>query len=137
MASAPQIVGRRRSSGRRGALLLEALVALTLLGFLLLMGGWVFSRRKQLEYERLDRESALLALESEWAILRSSAGSDLGSREGAPFVGPEPWLAHVASRRPRLTVRSGPFPDLAEVKLEISCVPERRIVQSGFVRLRR
>ncbi len=88
------------------------------------MGGWVFSRRKQLEYERLDRESALLALESEWAILRSAAGSDLGARASAPFVG-------------RLTIGSGPFPDLADVRLEISCATERRIVQSGFVRIRK
>jgi hypothetical protein len=131
------VIRPRPSRRRRGALLLEALVALTLLGFLLLMGGWVFSRRKQLEYERLDRESALLALESEWAVLRSASGTDLGPRESAPFVGPAPWLDHVSPRRPRLTIGSGPFPDLAEVRLEISCVPERRIVQSGFVRLRR
>jgi hypothetical protein len=125
--------GARR---RRGSLLLEALIALTILGILLLMGGWVFARRKQLEIERLDRESALLALESEWAILRSTSASRLETRHVAPFMGPEPFLQHVEKRRPRLTIAKGAYPDLVEVTLEISCAPERRIVQVGYVRLR-
>ena len=119
---------------RRGALLLEAVVALTILGFILLMGGWVFARRKQLEYERLDRESALLALESEWTVLRTSNAQDLTPREGAPFLGPEEFLAHVDKRKPRLTIQPGPFPDLMEVKLEVSCAPSKRVVQVGYVR---
>ena len=128
---------RTRLRARRGALLLEAVVALTILGFILLMGGWVFARRKQLEYERLDRESALLALESEWAVLRSMPAPELFVREGAAFVGPEAWLAHVAPRGPRLSIRLGPFAELVSVELEISCAPDRRIVQGGFVKVRK
>jgi hypothetical protein len=125
-----------RFAHARGSFLLEALVALALLGILLLMGGWVFARRKQLEYERLDRESALLALESEWAVLRGKAGIELDVREGAPFVGPAAFLDHVAPRNPRLTIKPGPFQDLVEVKLEIGCEPDRRVVQTGYVRKR-
>jgi hypothetical protein len=128
---------RDRLRVRRGALLLEAVVALTILGFILLMGGWVFARRKQLEYERIDRESALLALESEWTVLRAAPASELGPREGAPFVGPQPFLEHIDKRRPRLTLQPGPFEDLMEVRLEISCAPERRVVQVGYVWVRR
>ena len=100
------------------------------------MGGYVFARRKQLEWERLDRESALLALESEWAVLRAAHGSELGPREAEPFLGPDEFLSHVENRHPRLTIREGPFPGLVEVRLEVTCEPKRRVVQTGFVRLR-
>jgi hypothetical protein len=113
------------------------LVALTLLGIILLMGGWVFARRKQLEFERLDRESALLALGSEWNVLRGAKAWQLDVRQGAAFVGPDAFLEHVAARRPRLTIEEGPFGDLVAVHLEIDCLPKgSRLVQNGFVRKR-
>ena len=122
------------SARRRGVLLLEALVALTILGFVLLMGGWVFARRKQLEYERIDRESALLALESEWTVLRASKAADLTPRENAPFIGPDAFVAHVEARKPRLTIQPGPFAGLLEVKLEVGCAPSKRVLEVGWVR---
>src|SRR5262249_14880938 len=72
----------------RGALLLEALVSLAILGFVLAMGAGFLARRRDIERERLDREKALRALASEWVFLRTAPSGELVPRKDVLFVGP-------------------------------------------------
>jgi hypothetical protein len=115
-------------------MLLEALVAMSILGVILMVGLSFFVRRRQLELERLDRERALRALESEWVYLRTAAGH-LEAREKEPFFGSLAFLALTQKRTPRLSVRKTEFDTLVFVHLEIGYgirVPQRT-TQEGYV----
>lgn len=124
-----------RRHGRRAFSLVEALVALALLGLLLLTGTTFLPRRRQLEKERLDREIALRALRSEWTVLRTGTTGGLPARERGPFLGPGPFIEAVLRRQPRLTIRPAEFPGLVFVRLEIDSGVrnKQRLVQEGFV----
>ena len=119
----------------RGALLLEALVSLAILGIVLVMGAGFFARRRDIERERLDRETAVRALASEWAFLRTAFSGELVPREDAIFVGPGDFVDGLDARKPRLTIEGTEFPGLFFVRLEIGCGVRapRRIVQEGYV----
>ena len=122
------------SRKKRGALLLEALVALAILGVVLLFGLSFFVRRRQLELERLDREAALRVFESEWVYLRTAA-DHLEAREKKPFIGSVAFLALTEKRFPSLSVRKTEFDTLVFVHLEIGYgvrIPHRTI-QEGYV----
>ena len=123
-------------SGRNesGALLLEALVALAILGVILLFGLSFFARRRQLERERLDRETALRVLESEWVYLRTASGH-LEAREKEPFIGSLPFLALIEKRSPALSVRKTEFDTLVFVHLDIGygIRVHQRTSQEGYV----
>lgn len=128
---------RRAPSGpRRGFALLEALVALGVLSVLLVLGLSFVKKRRDLERERLDREIALRAMTSEWAVLRTSSSSELSPREDGPFLGPPELLAAVEDRKPLLTVEAAGYPGLVKVRLSLAAGTRRihRIVQEGYVR---
>ncbi|MEO6325900.1 MAG: hypothetical protein ABIT01_15035 [Thermoanaerobaculia bacterium] len=118
----------------RGALLLEALVALSILGIILMFGLSFFVRRRQLEAERLDRERAVRALESEWVYLRTASGH-LEQREKAPFLGSVEYLDLTSKRKPLLAVRNTAYDTLVFVHLEIGygIRSPQVTVQEGYV----
>lgn len=124
-----------RARSRRGALLLEALVALTILGIVLTMGAGFFARRRDIERDRLDREKALRAIASEWVFLRTSSGIDLEPRKERLFAGPGAFVDGLDARQPRLDIESTEFPGLFFVHLEIDygVRARRRLVQEGYV----
>lgn len=124
-----------RVRARRGALLLEALVALTILGIVLTMGAGFFARRRDIERDRLDREKALRAMASEWVFLRTSSGIDLTPRKDRLFVGPGAFVDGLDARQPRLDIESTEFPGLFFVHLEIDYGfrARRRLVHEGYV----
>ncbi len=118
---------------RRGTTLVEALVALAILGIVVLFGTTFFVKRREVERERQDRDVALRALRSEWAYLRTQ-----GVSEGTamPFVGSELFLEQVAARDPKLTAVPETTPGLYRVTLEIGYGVKRqgrRVRQEGFV----
>lgn len=127
------MVYRKRAA--RGTLLMEALVALSILGIVLVFGAGFFARRRELERDRLDREKALRALASEWVFVRTALRSELEPRVDGLFVGPGDFVDGLDPRNPKLTIKSTSYPDLFQVRLEIDCGvrPKRRIVQEGYV----
>ena len=92
-------------SSRRGTSLVEALVALAILGFVLTMGAGFFVRQRELTRDRLDREKALRALATEWVFLRTAPTGELVPREKTAFVGPGEWVDSLDPRRPALSLR--------------------------------
>lgn len=122
-------------SSRRGTSLVEALVALLILGFVLTMGAGFFVRQRELSRDRLDRERALRALATEWVFLRTAPKGELIPREKATFVGPGEWVDSLDPRRPTLSLSPTPYADLYAVRLEIGFGKRggRRIVQEGWV----
>jgi hypothetical protein len=122
----------RRS--RRGVLLLEAIVALFLVGIVVFFGLSLFARRRELEKERLDREIARRALASEWVYLRTSFG--VTPRKDGKFVGSQIYLASIEARHPKLTLESDrDMPGLFHVRMSIEHGLKRpvRLSDEGFV----
>lgn len=122
--------------GTRGVLLIESLVALSILTLAVVLTSSLFVRKRALVAERLDREAAVRAFGNEWTILRTSGAGLLRPRERAPFLGPEAFLAEVSARRPTLTLRAvSDRPELLFVRLELDAGRTRkhRLVQEGFV----
>jgi hypothetical protein len=118
----------------RGTSLLEALVALSIFGIVLTMGGGVLLRGRDLDRERLDRERALRALRSEWVFLRTSPRSAFLPGDEREFFGPDGFLDGVAARSPRLSLKPGPYADLWFVRLDLGYGRHgRRLVEEGWV----
>ncbi len=117
---------------RRGTTLIEAVVALAILGVVVLFGTSFFVKRREVEKERLDRDVAMRALRSEWAYLRTAA---LTPREDAPFLGSDLFRETIAARDPRLTAKPADTPGLLLVHIELTCGVKRtrRLAQEGFV----
>ncbi len=128
---------RRREGRARAFALVEALVALAILSILLVLGMTLFGRRRDVEKERLDQEKALRALESEWAVLRTSPAGDLAPQEKGPCLGPAEFLSAIEGRTPVLTVEATAYANLVKVRLDVGAGVKRprRVVQEGFVRL--
>jgi hypothetical protein len=122
-------------ASRRGTSLVEALVALLILGLVLTMGAGFFARQRELSGDRLDQEKALRALATEWVFLRTAPKGELIPREGATFVGPGEWVDALDPRRPKLSLRPTPYADLYAVRLEIGYGRKggRKLVQEGWV----
>ena len=117
-----------------GTSLLEALVALSILGIVLTMGAGFLARRRDLDRERLDRERALRALRSEWVFLRTASRPEFLPAERRGFLGPFEFADSLASRSPRLTLSPGAYPNLWFVRLDLGYGRRgRRIVQEGWV----
>jgi len=117
-----------------GTSLLEALVALSILGLVLTMAGGFLFRRRDLDRERLDRERAIRALRSEWVFLRTSPRAAFLPGEKREFFGPTVFLDGLAARSPRLSLRAGPFPDLWSVRLDVGYGRHgKRLVEEGWV----
>jgi len=122
---------RRATSGTS---LLEALVALSILGIVLTMGAGFLARRRDLDRERLDRERALRAVRSEWVFLRTASRAEFLPAEERGFFGPSEFLDGLAERRPRLTLKSGPHPDLWFARLDVGYGRHgRRLVEEGWI----
>ncbi len=117
-----------------GTSLLEALVALSILGIVLTMGGGFLFRRRDLDRDRLDRERALRALRSEWVFLRTSPRSAFLPGDGREFVGPAGFPEALSARSPRLSLKPGPYADLWFVRLDIGYGRRgRRLAEEGWV----
>ena len=140
--------GRSRNSSRpsadvtrvtahrtRGVFLVEALVALSILGIVLTLGAGFLVRRRALELDRLDHDRAVRAAASEWIYLRSSFRNDVYPKERRPFAGPGGFVDSLDARNPFLRVKSTDVDGLYLVHLEIGYgrKMDRRIVQEGFV----
>ena len=122
---------RRETSGTS---LLEALVALSILGIVLTMGAGFLARRRDLDRERLDRERALRAVRSEWVFLRTASRAEFLPAETREFFGPSEFLDGLAARSPRLTLKPGPHPDLWFARLDVGYGRHgRRLVEEGWV----
>jgi len=120
--------------GTSGTSLVEALVALSILGIALTMGAGFLARRRDLDRERLDRERALRALRSEWVFLRTASPAEFLPDDGRGFLGPAEFLDGLAEREPRLTLKPGPHPDLWFVRLDVGYGRHgRRLVEEGWV----
>jgi len=122
---------------RRGALLFELLVTLTIVGILLTTSTVVLARRRAVERDRVDRAAALRALSSEWTLLRSARPEELVPREKGSFVGPPDFVTSLAHRHPALTIRKADPAGIVFVRLEIDAGRRfrHRLVQEGFVSL--
>ena len=122
---------RRETSGTS---LLEALVALSILGIVLTMGAGFLARRRDLDRERLDRERALRAVRSEWVFLRTASRAEFLPAEEREFFGPSEFRGGLAERAPRLTLKPGPHPDLWFARLDVGYGRHgRRLVEEGWV----
>jgi hypothetical protein len=122
---------RRETSGTS---LLEALVALSILGIVLTMGAGFLARRRDLDRERLDRERALRAVRSEWVFLRTASRAEFLPAEEREFFGPSEFRGGLAQRAPRLTLKPGPHPDLWFARLDVGYGRHgRRLVEEGWV----
>ena len=123
------------ASRRRGVFLLEALVALAILGIVLMLGASFLARRRALEADRLDRDRAARALASEWTYLRNGFTSDLYPKDKRPFVGPSAFVDALDARGPVLRVKTTDVEGLYEVVLDIGYGKgaKKRLVQGGFV----
>jgi len=127
------VIERKRHSPR-GVLLIEALVALFLVGIVVFFGLSLFARRRELEKERLDREVARRALASEWVYLRTSGG--VPPRKDGKFVGSKIFLASIEARHPLLTLEGDrDKPGLLHVKMSIEHGLKRpvRLSDEGYV----
>lgn len=124
-----------RGRGARGIFLLEALVALAILGIVLTLGASFLARRRALERERLDRERAVRALSSEWIYLRTSFRSDVYPKDRRPFVGPGAFVDALDPRNAFLRVKSTEVDGLCLVHLEIGYGDGMRkeVIQEGYV----
>ncbi len=134
--SPSRVPAPRARSGRLGTTFLETIVSLAILGIILILGMTFFSRRRELERERADRETALRALRSEWAILRTSSAYELVPQDEGSFLGPKEFLETIEDRNPVLTVEKTAYRDLVFVRLEIGTgfKVKSRIKQEGWVR---
>ncbi|HEV8267495.1 MAG TPA: hypothetical protein VGR00_04650 [Thermoanaerobaculia bacterium] len=124
----------RKRRAPRGVLLIEALVALFLVGIVVFFGLSLFARRRELEKERLDREIARRALASEWVYLRTSGG--VTPRKDGKFVGTNIFLASIEARHPLLTLEGDrDTPGLLHVKMSIEHGLKRavRLSDEGYV----
>ena len=123
------------SARPRGVFLVEALVALAILGIVLTLGASFLARRRALESERRDRDRAARALASEWTYLRSGFARDLEPRDRRPFVGPGTFVDALDARRPFLRVRTTEFDGLYRVVLDVGYGEgaRKRLVQEGYV----
>jgi hypothetical protein len=122
---------RRETSGTS---LLEALVALSILGIVLTMGAGFLARRRDLDRERLDRERALRAVRSEWVFLRTTSRAEFLPAEKREFFGPSEFLDGLSARAPRLTLTPGPHPDLWFARLDVGYGRHgRRLVEEGWI----
>jgi hypothetical protein len=119
----------------RGVFLLEALVALAILGIVLTLGASFLARRRVLERERVDRERAVRALASEWLYLRTSFRNDVYPKDRRPFVGPGTFVDALDPRNAFLRVKSTEVDGLCLVHLEIGYGEKmkKQIVQEGYV----
>ncbi len=115
--------------------LLEALVALAILGIVLMLGASFLARRRALEAERRDRERAARALVSEWAYLRNAFVNDVAPKDERPFVGPGTFVDALDARRPVLRVKTTDLDGLYRVVLDIGYGEgaRKRLVQEGYV----
>ena len=122
-------------SRRRGVFLLEALVALAILGVVLTLGASFLARRRVLELERRDHDRAVRALASEWTYLRSAFLHDLYPKERRPFVGPGRFVDALEARDPVLRVKSTDVDGLYQVVLDIGygASAKKRLVEEGYV----
>ena len=120
--------------GTSGTSLVEALVALSILGIALTMGAGFLARRRDFDSERLDRERALRAVRSEWVFLRTASRAEFLPAEGREFFGPSEYLECLAARDPRLTLKPGPHPDLWFARVDVGYGRHgRRLVEEGWV----
>ena len=119
----------------RGVFLLEALVALAILGIVLTLGASFLARRRALEAERRDRDRAARALVSEWTYLRNAFVNDVFPKDRRPFVGPGTFVDALDARRPFLRVKTTELEGLYRVVLDIGYGEgaKKRLVQEGFV----
>ena len=120
---------------RRGVFLLEALVALAILGIVLMFGASFLARRRALELERRDRDRAVRALASEWTYLRTAFRSDVAPKERRLFAGPGRFVDALDARDPVLRVKETEIDGLYRVVLEIGYGPgaKKRLVEEGYV----
>ena len=122
---------RRETSGTS---LLEALVALSILGIVLTMGAGFLARRRDLDRERLDRERALRAVRSEWVFLRTASRAEFLPADEREFFGPAEFVDSLAEREPRLSLKPGPHPDLWFARVDLGYGRNgRRLVEEGWV----
>lgn len=120
--------------GTSGTSLLEALVALAILGIALTMGAGFLARRRDIDRERLDRERALRAVRSEWVFLRTASRAEFLPADGRGFFGPPEFVDRLAERTPRLGLKPGSHPDLWFVRIDLGYGRHgRRLVEEGWV----
>ena len=119
----------------RGVFLLEALVALAILGIVLMLGASFLARWRALEADRRDRDRAARALASEWIYLRNGFGADVAPRDKRPFVGPGVFVDALDARDPFLRVTTTELDGLYRVVLDIGYGKDgkKRLVQEGFL----